>query len=113
MAWESTRPVPWQRMIKEWCLYAAIMVVIFLVVARENSLGVFLGLLASLPLYLVFGYVLAKFGYTRKTLRELRGASAGARSSSASASASASSTRARPAPTKRTNAGSARGTKRR
>lgn len=103
MAWDSTRPVPWARFVKQWMMYAVVMVAFMLIFARDRNLtGVFLGLAASLPIYLAFGGILAKFGYTPKSLKELRSAS-----TTAAAERSAASTpqRPKPAPTKRTNAG--------
>ena len=46
------------------------MTVIFLLIMRNdaNKVNLLFGLLASLPLYIGFSYVLAKFGYQRKTL---------------------------------------------
>ena len=78
-----------------------------------KNLGIFAGLLISGPLYLGVGYVLAKFGYQRKSFRELRadrtagsGRSSGGSSDSGAASASAGGgARAKPAPTKRTSGG--------
>lgn len=54
-------------------MYVAVMAVIFVLFFRDNGLaGIFAGLLVSGPLYLTFGYVLAKFGYQRKTWKQLR-----------------------------------------
>ncbi|MBI4935270.1 MAG: hypothetical protein HY828_15420 [Actinobacteria bacterium] len=53
--------------------------------------------------YVVFGAILAKFGYVRKTLKELRAEAAAA--APRTVGASAGSTRAKPAPTKRTSGG--------
>ena len=73
MAWEMSRPVPWQRLMREWVIYAAIMAVVFLLLFNDgNTIGALAGVLVSGPLYLAFGWVLAKFGYERKTLKELR-----------------------------------------
>lgn len=73
MAWDSTRPVPWQRLFREWLLYVGIMTAVLLVFLRSSSvIGVIAGLLISGPLYLAFGYLMAKFGYQRKTLKQLR-----------------------------------------
>ena len=73
MAWDASRPVPWRRLVREWLIYAAIMAALFLLFFRDDSmLGILAGLLVSGPLYLAFGYVLAKFGYQRKTLRDAR-----------------------------------------
>lgn len=111
MGWDSSRPVPWDRMIREWLIYVAIMLVILLIFFRSTSLiGVIAGLLVSGPMYLGFGWVLAKFGYQRKTMAELR-AERGDRRSSRSASSTAtddsdnSGPRPKPAPTRRTGGG--------
>ena len=75
MAWDSSRPVPWQRLMREWVIYALIMVAVFLVFFRDaNVIGAIVGVLISGPLYLALGAVLAKFGYQRKTFREARAA---------------------------------------
>ncbi len=71
--WDSSRPVPWRRLIREWVIYAAIMSAVFLVFfPRDNAIGAVVGVLISGPLYLAFGFVMAKFGYTRKRLKDLR-----------------------------------------
>jgi len=96
MAWDSSRPVPWQRLIREWLFYVAIMLLV-LWFAVDEPFGAIAGLLVSGPLYLIIGAVMAKFGYTRQRLRR------------AAAPAPAPSTeratpRVRPAPTSRTGA---------
>ena len=88
--------------MREWMIYAGIMTVVFLLFFRSgNLIGIIGGLLASGPLYLGFGYLLAKFGYQRKTRKELRTpqAAAGRQSSSVA------DDRPKPAPTRRTSAG--------
>jgi uncharacterized membrane protein YgcG len=119
MAWDSSRPVPWKRLIKEWLLYAGVMAAIFLLLFRNaNVFGAIVGILISGPLYLLFGAVLAKFGYTRKTMKELRsernadssssGKSSGTSSGKSSASSpsdESSGDRMAPAPTRRTSTG--------
>ena len=98
MAWDSNRPVPWQRLIREWLIYVAIMVVIVFVAVQPSSrVGAFAGLFISGPAYLAFGGVLAKFGYSRERLRR-----ATPKPSTRSAEARERSVRPRPAPTKRT-----------
>ena len=78
MAWDMSRPVPWQRLMREWVIYAAIMGVVFLLIFNDgNTIGALAGVLVSGPLYLGFGWFLAKFGYQRKTLKELRTPQAG------------------------------------
>lgn len=103
MAWDASRPVPWRRLIKEWAIYAAIMAVLFgLILRSSTALGSAIGLLLSLPVYLAFGAVLAKFGYQRPSLRRRATATT---SPSASPKAGASTARDRPAPTRRTTTG--------
>ncbi len=87
MAWDSTRPVPWNRLIREWLIYAAIMTAVFLLFFRgDNVLGAIAGVLISGPLYLGFGAVMAKFGYQRTRLKDVRGAAKNAPESTTSAS---------------------------
>ena len=101
MAWDSNRPVPWKRLVREWAIYAGVMSVAFAVVLRDWELvGVVGGLVLSLPLYLALGYVLAKLGYQRTRLR--RGS---VPTSAPTATQPAAATRARPAPTRRTGSG--------
>ena len=92
--------------MKEWVIYAAIMAAIFLLVLRDSTSpsGLFIGLAASFPLYIGLSYVMAKFGYQRKTLAEMR--TPRARPSADPAPETDSSAgRPRPAPTRRTAAG--------
>jgi len=72
MAWDSSRPVPWQRLVREWLIYVGVMALLFVLVFRNNLVGALAGLLISGPLYLGFGFVLAKFGYQRTSLKDLR-----------------------------------------
>ena len=37
MAWDSSRPVPWNRLIREWLIYAAIMSAVFLIFFRGDN----------------------------------------------------------------------------
>ncbi len=90
--------------MREWVIYAAIMCVVFLLFFQGSSrIGIIGGLVASGPLYLAFGYALAKFGYQRKTLADLRTPRA-----APSGSAPATVTASRPAPTRRTSGGTNR-----
>ena len=48
MAWDSSRPVPWTRLIRDWLLYVGVMVVVLLIVSRDRlSPGIFAGLFVS------------------------------------------------------------------
>ena len=86
-------------------MYAAIMAVVFAaaVPGPGRAVAVIGGLLASGPLYLGLGYVLAKFGYQRKTLAEMRTPRASPSGSPTRATRPA--TAPRPAPTRRTSTG--------
>lgn len=115
MAWDSSRPVPWQRLVREWLIYVGVMAIIFVLVFRSNIAGAMAGLLISGPLYLGFGFLLAKFGYQRKTMKELRAERVKPTSDSddtESSTTASSAGRSRPAPTRRTSTGRGRpGTK--
>ena len=103
MAWDSSRPVPWNRLIREWLIYAAIMTAVFLVFFRgDNVLGAIAGVLISGPLYLAFGAAMAKFGYQRTRLKDVRGAAKTAGATPSSESATPNEPRPKPAPTSRT-----------
>ncbi len=110
MAWDSSRPVPWNRLIREWLIYAAIMSVVFVVFFRNNNVvGAIAGVLISGPMYLGFGAIMAKFGYQRTRLQGFRGTSKTpnepATSSTATGTSSAEAPRSKPAPTSRTAGG--------
>ena len=112
MAWDSTRSVNWRRLTREWLVYAIVMSIVFVLLLRDNvTAGSIAGLAASFPMYLIFGGALAKMGYQRKTLSDLRRQTpvrtprASRRSSGASGSSTASPSRSQPAPTSRTTTG--------
>lgn len=112
MAWDSTRTVNWGRMTREWVVYAVVMAAVFVIFLRDNvSAGSVAGLAASFPMYLIFGAALAKMGYQRKTLSDLRRQTPvrpprGSRKASSSGDTSqAMPSRTRPAPTSRTSTG--------
>jgi hypothetical protein len=99
--------------MKEWVLYAAIMTGIFLLLFRDsNIVGAIAGVLISGPLYLLLGAVLAKFGYTRKSMKQMRAErnDPAASSESSPSADDGAETRRQPAPTKRTSGGSNRTT---
>ncbi len=112
MRWDSARPVPWQRLVREWLIYVGIMAVVLFVFFRESGLaGAIAGLLVSGPLYLLFGYAMAKLGYQRKTLKELKtpraddDSTAGKAGSDDGSGSGTAANRPPPAPTKRTSGG--------
>jgi hypothetical protein len=109
VAWDASRPVPWQQLTRSWLIYVAVMSVVFIVLFRDRSLvGVFAGLLVSGPLYLAFGAILAKFGYQRKTWSELRAERSERGTARSSEVSQHADSRPRPAPTKRTGGGAQR-----
>lgn len=107
MAWDSSRAVPWEQLVRSWLIYVAFMAAVFLLFFRDRPLaGIFAGLLVSGPLYLAFGWALAKFGYRRKTWRQLREErSLRDEPADDDRAAPTSATRQKPPPTKRTGGG--------
>ena len=111
MAWDSSRPVNYRRLLKEWAIYAAIMMAIALVLLRgRNPAGLIAGVVLSLPLYVGFSAAMAKLGYQRKTLSEMRTPRAGRRPPARRRPARRRPPprRAQVKPTKRTNASTRR-----
>lgn len=114
MAWDSTKPAPWRKLTRDWCVYAVLaligMVIWTQATERSLKLGMILGLLASGPLFIALGAILAKFGYQRKTLRQLRAEDTAKRRIAAETperAAQPGAARVRPAPTRRTAHGPA------
>jgi hypothetical protein len=101
--------VPFRRLFREWLIFAPILAVALWLLQRDSGefAGALVGLSASLPLYLGLGYVLAKLGYQRRTLAEMRTPRA---TTSPDPEAEA---RQRPAPTRRTSPGTNRPTRKR
>ena len=92
----------WQRLMREWVVYVGFMAVVFAIFFRDNGLaGSLAGLFISGPLYLAFGYAMAKLGYRRKSLKELRTPQAEPREKRTDTESDSR----RPAPTKRTSGG--------
>ena len=112
MAWDSTRTVNWRRLTREWVVYAVVMAAVFVIFLQDNvTAGSVVGLAASFPMYLIFGGALAKMGYQRKTLSDLRRQTpvrtprASSKASSGGNTSPAMPSRTRPAPTSRTSTG--------
>lgn len=112
MAWDSSRPVPWKRLVREWAIYVAIMAAVFAALFRDRPLGgLMLGLAISGPLFVLLSAAMAKLGYTRPTLKERRAQASAARAmrdAEAGSAQPAAASRPRPAPTKRTGGGTGR-----
>lgn len=99
--------MPWQRLMREWLIYVGIMAAVLAVFFRDSGIvGALAGLLVSGPLYLMLGYVLAKLGYQRRSLKEMRTPRAtSGKENGTGRSTTSSMERQRPAPTKRTSGG--------
>jgi hypothetical protein len=98
MGWDSSRPVPWRRLIREWLVYAVIMTAVFVVFFRgDSTIGAVAGVLISGPLYLTFGAIMAKLGYQRQRLTR-----PGRDAAEPAPAPELPVTRAKPAPTSRT-----------
>jgi hypothetical protein len=107
MRWDSSRPVPWQRLMREWLIYVGIMIAVLAIFFRDSGIvGAIAGLLVSGPLYVLFGFVMAKLGYQRRSLKEIGTPRAKpAKDADESGDPSTSDDRERPAPTRRTSGG--------
>jgi hypothetical protein len=113
MKWDSSRPIPWKRLSIEWAVVAVIIAIVSFSASDNRSLSSYTALILGGVVYLTVGAVMAKFGYQRKTLKQMRAEVAaaprrtvGSKAGDTSKSALVDSTpRARPAPTKRTSGG--------
>jgi hypothetical protein len=103
MPWDSSRVVPWRRLIREAALFGVAMVLLFGLVAKPDA-GAYVGLALGLVFYVALMALLAKFGYSRKTLTDMRN-ERDAVAASRAASAPTTAPRGKPAPTRRTGGG--------
>jgi hypothetical protein len=114
MAWDSTRRVPWKKVLTPFALYAVVAVVLFSVLGKGVDAGLLVGVAAGGVIYALLATVMVKFGWNPPMFqsREERAAAAAAASERRAARAAAKSggkapdpaARAKPAPTRRTNA---------
>lgn len=100
MAWDSARPVPWKRFCKEAVVFAIGMTAVMYLLAGERDPASYVGVVLGAVMYLGVVSVLAKLGYTRKTLAQLRAETAAR--PPRQVGRSTASVRQRPAPTSRT-----------
>jgi len=112
MAWNSANPVAWKRLSIEWLVIGAVVAFTSLFIPDNRQLGSYLAILLGGVVYLALGGVLAKFGYQRKTLKQIRAEAAAAPVRRVGSSA-APSGRPRPAPTSRTSGGTGKATQKR
>jgi hypothetical protein len=111
MPWDSSRVVPWRRLIREAALFGVAMVLLFGLVAKPDA-GAYVGLALGLVFYVALMALLAKFGYSRKTVADMR-AERDAVAASRAPSATTTPPRGKPAPTRRTGGGPRPAAKRR
>lgn len=110
MGWDAARPVPWRRMSIEWAVVSVAMLVITLGFYDSPVGEVISAIVLGGVVYLVVGYLSAKLGYQRASLRQLRAIRA-TRTPAATAQPRPQP-KPRPAPTKRTGGGTGRPRKR-
>jgi hypothetical protein len=101
MAWDATRKVPWKRLLIEWLVVGIVFVVVSTAVFHNQQAETLVAIGLGGSFYLALGAVMAKFGYQRARLSDLRAQTA-ARQQAARQTPTRPSGRARPAPTKRT-----------
>ncbi len=103
MAYDSSRPVPWRRLLRESFIYLVVASLAVAFIVKHPTRGTYIGLVMGMAFYVLFVAVLAKFGYERQTMRQLRERS---RATPRKAPTSpAEPMRQRPAPTRRTSTG--------
>ncbi len=106
MKWDSSRTVPWKRLSIEWLIVAVIVAIVSFSATDNRSPTSYVSLLLGGVVYLAVGAVMAKFGYQRKSLKQMRAEVAAApRRATQEKSAASPTVRPRPAPTKRTSGG--------
>lgn len=112
MAWNSANPVAWKRLLVEWLVIGAVVAFASLFITDNRKWESYVTILLGGVVYLALGGVLAKFGYQRKTLKQIR-AEAAATPARQVGSGPARSSKPRPAPTSRTSGGLGKSTQKR
>lgn len=102
MRWDSTRHVPWQRLMKEWVVIGLVVAAISWFVTDNHKPESYIAIVLAGGIYVLFGALLAKLGYARKTFKELRAEAAAA---PVRRVGTPSAARPKPAPTSRTSTG--------
>lgn len=102
MAWDSTRPVPWKRLLIEWAVIGIVIAAVSYFGTNNHRAESYISIFLAGFVYLAVGAVLAKFGYARKSLKQIRTETTARQAASNTASPTI---RARPAPTSRTSTG--------
>ena len=105
MAWDSKRPVRWRRLLTEWAVVMVFMLIVTTFFTSNRSVGSYAAVLVGGSIYPVFGWVLAKFGYQRTSLKEQRERASVAAAAKRAAAAPTTAGRPKPPPTRRTSTG--------
>ena len=110
MRWDSSRPIPWKRLSIEWIIVVVIVAAVSFSATDNRSLSSYVALVLGGVVYLSVGAVMAKFGYQRKTIKQMRAEVAAAPRRTVGAppapiASPGSTARPKPAPTKRTSGG--------
>lgn len=107
MAWNAANPVPWKRLSIEWLVIGTVVALISLITTDNRELSSYLTIVFGGVIYVAFGALLAKFGYQRKTLKQIRNEAAAQPARQVGRSSAPTQTgRQKPAPTSRTGGGS-------
>ncbi len=112
MAWNPANPVAWKRLFIEWLVIGAVVAFVSLFITGNRRPESYIAILLGGIVYLGLGGVLAKFGYQRKTLKQIR-AEAAVMPPRQVGSTTGAAHRPRPAPTSRTSNGPAKATQKR
>jgi len=107
MAWNMANPVPWKRLIREWAVFSTICILGMLAFTDNRRVETYIAIVIGGSFYVVTYAVMAKFGFVRKSWKDLR-ADAAARPPRQIGRTATPSTRQRPAPTSRTGGGGQR-----
>jgi type IV secretory pathway TrbL component len=101
--------------MREGLIFLVLGVIVFTVFIKDTKPASYVGLVGGMALFIGFSAVLAKFGYSRQTMKDLRAAAADRQGTGGQARAGGSGrpagtgassvSRTRPAPTRRTSTG--------
>jgi Ca2+/Na+ antiporter len=105
MGYDASRPIPWRRLLREAAIYLVVASVAVALIVDRPSAGTYGGLVLGMLFYVLFVALLAKFGYERQSLRQLRERSRTEARHKAATPTTAQPVRQRPAPTRRTSTG--------
>ena len=72
MAWDSTRPVPWKRLMIEWLVIGVVVALVSWFATDNRKPENYISIVLAGGIYVGFGALLAKLGYARKSLKQLR-----------------------------------------